>query len=81
MQIAASAQQADAPLLLKKKQRRHVPENKGFGQKGPSRTKNSTESKFTTGREKNATAIAKRCGECSEMLVFQAKEAGKRYGQ
>ena len=31
-------------------------------------------------RDKNATAIAKCYGECSELLVFLGKEAGKRYG-
>ena len=44
--------------------------------KGPFRTKSSTESKVTTAREKkkNATAIAKRYGECSEVLVFLGKK-------
>ena len=37
--------------------------------KGPSRSKKSMESKFATGR-KNAMAIAKRYGECSEVFVF-----------
>ena len=37
--------------------------------KGPSRTKNTTESKFSTGT-KFGTATAKWCGACSEMLVF-----------
>ena len=47
--------------------------------KGPSRTKNTTGSKFST-ETKFATTIAKRYGECSELLVFfQEKEAGKRY--
>ena len=46
--------------------------------KGPSRTKNSTESKFSTG-SKFATAVAKRYGECLEMLLFLGKEVGKRY--
>ena len=41
--------------------------------KGPSRTKNSTESKFSTG-SKFATAVAKQYGECSEMLVFSRKK-------
>ena len=45
--------------------------------KGPSRTKNSTGSKFTTARKKNATAIAKRYGECSEVLVFLRKRGRK----
>ena len=40
--------------------------------KGPSRTKNSTESKFSTGSI-FATVGAKRYGECSEMLVFLGK--------
>ena len=38
--------------------------------------KNSTESQFATVRKK-ATAIAKRCGECSEMLVFLRKRGRK----
>ena len=37
--------------------------------KGSSRAKSSTESKFSTGTI-FATTIAKRCGECSEMLLF-----------
>ena len=36
---------------------------------GPSRTKNTTESEFSAGT-KVATTIAKRYGECSDMLVF-----------
>ena len=40
--------------------------------KGPFRTKKSTESKFTTAR-KDATAIAKRYGLWSEVLVFLGK--------
>ena len=46
--------------------------------KGPSRTKKATESEFSTGT-KFATTIAKRYGECSEMLVFLWQEVGKRY--
>ena len=49
--------------------------------KDPSVLKIVRRSKFTTAREKkNATAIATRHGECSEVLVFLGKEAGKRYG-
>ena len=44
--------------------------------KGPSRTKNSTESRFSTG-SKFATAVAKWYGECSEMLVFLGKRGRK----
>ena len=44
--------------------------------KGPSHTKNSTESKFTMER-KIATAIAKWYGECSEMLVSLRKRGMK----
>ena len=44
--------------------------------KGPSRTKNSSESKFSTG-SKFATAVAKRYGECSEMLVFLGRRGRK----
>ena len=44
--------------------------------KGPFRTKNSTESKFTTARE-NATARAKRYGECSEVLAFLGERGRK----
>ena len=53
--------------------------------KGPFRTKNSMESKFTTAR-KNATAIAKRYGWCSEVLVLSRKKRqengtdSKKYG-
>ena len=50
-----------------------------FLPKGPSRTKNTTESKFSTG-SKFTTAVAKRYRECSEMLLFLGeKEVGKRY--
>ena len=44
--------------------------------KGPFRTKNSTESKFATAR-KNATTIAKRYGECPELLTFLGKRGRK----
>ena len=38
--------------------------------KGPSRTKNTTESEFSARGAKFGTGIAKRYGEVSEMLVF-----------
>ena len=44
--------------------------------KGPARTKNSTESKFSTG-SKFATAVAKRYGGCTEMFVFLGKGGRK----
>ena len=44
-----------------------------FVPKGPFRPKNSAESKVATVRE-NTTAIAKRYGECSEVLVFLKKK-------
>ena len=47
-----------------------------FMPKGPFRTKKSTESKVTTARKK-ATAIAKRHGECSEVLAFLGKRGRK----
>ena len=53
--------------------------------RGPFRTKNSTESTFSTG-SKFATVEAKRYGECSEVLVFLGKrgrktvQRGKKYG-
>ena len=40
--------------------------------KGPSRTKNTMESKFSTGTN-FGTAITKRYGECSEMLFSKTK--------
>ena len=44
--------------------------------KGPTRTKSSTESEFSTG-SKFGTAVAQRYGECSEMLVFLGKGGRK----
>ena len=45
--------------------------------KGPFRTKNSTGSKFTAGR-KFGTEVAKRYGECSEVLVFLGEKRGRK---
>ena len=44
--------------------------------KGPSRTKNTTDSEFGTGR-KFGTDAAKRYGDGSEMLVFPGKRGRK----
>ena len=51
----------------------NIPDSAPHPPKGPSRTKNSTESQVSTG-SKFATAVRKRYGECSEVLVFLRKK-------
>ena len=63
---------------ITKKSSKKIAEESQRLPKGPSCTKNSTESNFSaTVRKKNATAITKRHRECSEALAFLGKRGRK----